>query len=347
MTHATPHTTNHPRRAHPAVVRAALRSRVRFTKQPQSIDPAGNITDYGYDARGNLILCTPKEKIMKSCMAICHVVLRVLMLGAFIFSSAVAQAEQFTFAPLGIGEEDTNFKSYRPSYFGLRVSDTNKDNIGEVKFQLSLKYQITKHDVVSDMAFFNPALSNWYFGYTQKSFWSIQRTSAPFREINFSPEFFKEIHFSDDNEDGFKFLRFGLYQHESTGEAGVGSHGWNTTYLEPVFKYGEVTLAPKVWVPAFFLAKKHTAPDNPDIFEYLGYTDIKAFYEPNKSWHHSLSYRQGKVAKRFGVQWQTEYALSSSNAKVFMQYWAGYGESLKDYNVKTNGLVVGFSTVWK
>jgi len=98
MTHAITTRTNKSRRAHPAVIRAALRARERLTKQTdgtpsqttsnqydragrltqvtdpagrtngttynahgeitQTTDPAGNLTQYGYDARGNLITVT-------------------------------------------------------------------------------------------------------------------------------------------------------------------------------------------------------------------------------------------------------------------------------------------------
>lgn len=262
----------------------------------------------------------------------------------------LASAEGLNSSSLfGIGYEDSNFKSYRPSYFGYRLNHSNKDNEGEVKFQLSLKYQITRSNVFEDVAYANSVMSNWYFGYTQKSFWSIQKSSEPFRESNFSPELFKEAHFSAwGSEDRFKFLRFGLYQHESTGEAGVGSHGWNITYIEPVWKYGDVSFAPKIWVPFFFSSKEKVAPDNVDIFDYYGYGEIKLSYDQSARWRHNMMYRQGSSSDQYGFQWQTDFAfnLDNLNPKVFIQYWSGYGESLKDYNNKTNGLLIGISAVY-
>ena len=267
-----------------------------------------------------------------------------------VLSPVLVSAEDLKSTSLyGIGDEDINFKSYRPSYFGYRVSHSNKDNEGEIKFQLSLKYQVTRSDVFEDKLYANKVLSNWYFGYTQKSFWSIQKNSAPFRESNFSPEFFKEAHFSEwDSVDVFKFLRFGLYQHESTGEAGIGSHGWNLTYIEPVWKFSDLTLAPKIWVPVLFTSKENAAPDNVDIFDYYGYGEIKLAYDQSRSLRHSLMYRQGKDSDKYGFQWQTDFAFNwdKLNPKIFFQYWSGFGESLKDYNNNTNGLVLGLSAVY-
>ena len=261
--------------------------------------------------------------------------------------SGITLAESFgskTF--LGIGLEDTNFKSYRPSYFGYRTNHSNSGYEGEIKFQFSLKYQLTKDDVLKDHAFVNAVSSNWYFGYTQKSFWSIQESSEPFRENNFSPEFFKEINYNNwENDKTLKLLRVGLYQHESTGESGVGSHGWNVSYLEAVFRYGNLVFAPKVWVPEFFSRKEDAAPDNPDIFDYYGHGELKLFYEQSNNLIHSLMYRQGHNSDLYGFRWQTDFYIKDWNPKFFVQYWSGYGESLKDYNNKTHGVVIGLSAV--
>jgi phospholipase A1 len=278
------------------------------------------------------------------------IVLKCILVCVSVLSPLLASAEGLSSSSLlGIGDEDFNFKSYRPSYFGFRVNHSDKDNEGEIKFQLSLKYQLTRSNVFEDKYYANHVLSNWYFGYTQKSFWSVQKESAPFRENNFSPEFFKEAHFSEwGSEDTFKFLRFGLFQHESTGEAGTGSQGWNLTYIEPVWKFGGVSLAPKIWVPFLFRSKEKVAPDNPDIFDYYGYGEIKLSYDQSDHWRHSMMYRQGSSSDLYGFQWQTDFAfkLDILNPKVFIQYWSGYGESLKDYNNNTTGLVLGLSAVY-
>ena len=278
-----------------------------------------------------------------------HFVVQVLVSSLLVMMPAIAISETFNVRSfLGVGDEDTNFKSYRPSYFGYRVNHSDENQEGEIKFRLSLKYQITQDDVTQDMPLVNALARNWYFAYTQKSFWSIQESSQPFRESNFSPEFFKEIQYSRwDSDDVFKLLRFGLYQHESTGEAGVGSHGWNITYLEPIFKYGKFTLAPKLWAPVFFRSKDKAAPDNPDIFDYYGYGEIKLFYEQTDDFKHSVMYRQGDNSDLYGFRWQTDFALRGRdwNPKIFFQFWSGYGESLKDYNNKTHGFVIGLSAV--
>jgi outer membrane phospholipase A len=248
----------------------------------------------------------------------------------------------------GLGEGNSNFQSYRPSYFGVRTNHNNDDYEGEIKFQLSLKYQLTPDNFSSNQTL-NTISNNWYFGYTQKSFWSIQESSEPFRETNFAPEFFKEITFNDWNNDKYlKAVRFGLFRHESTGEDGEDSHGWNTSYIEPIYKFGNFSVAPKLWVPALFQSKSDAAPDNEDIFDYYGYGELKVFYKQSPKIFHSMMYRRGNKSDRYGFRWQTDYALKNDfwNPKVFVQYWAGNGESLIDYDNRTYGLVVGLSTVY-
>jgi len=269
-----------------------------------------------------------------------------------LFASTTASAEEplKTEPYFGISKEDPLFKSYRPSYFGIRLNHSDKNYEGEVKFQLSLKYQLTDKDTLKNMKWMNRISKNWFFGYTQKSFWSIQEPSAPFRENNFSPEFFKEIDYNNWNDDNaLKLLRFGLFQHESTGEAGPNSHGWNRTYLEAVFKYGDLIVSPKIWVPALFSSKEHAAPDNPDIFDYYGYGELTLYYQQSDNIIHSMTYRQGHNRDLYGFLWQTDFSLFSIGdwtPRLFVQYWSGYGESLIDYNHNTHGIVAGLSAVY-
>ena len=205
---------------------------------------------------------------------------RALLTSALILFPGICSADSAAIKSFhGLGDEDSNFKSYRPSYFGFRSDHRNSDFVGEVKFQLSLKYRLTDQVELEDYPIINDVIKNWYFGYTQKSFWSIQEASQPFRESNYSPELFKEFKFSEVNDDkALKTIRFGLFQHESTGEDGPGSHGWNISYIEPIYQFGSVSAALKLWVPVLFRDEADVAPDNPDIFDFYGHGEFKLFY---------------------------------------------------------------------
>lgn len=245
-----------------------------------------------------------------------------------------------------IGKVDLNFYSYRPSYFGVTVDGSDESLNGQGKFQFSVKYEL-KED------------SGLFFGYTQKSFWDLQKKSAPFAETNFSPEIFNiyEVSKINDPDNYLKTVQVGWFRHESTGEDGDGSNGWNTSYIEPTYIIGDFTITPKIWVPFLFASKNTIAPDNPDIFDYLGYGELKLSFGTNKGNLHSLMLRKGKKADHISVMYQWDIGLDNIwntlglknsnvwNPNLFIQYWSGNGESLKNYKNHNNRLLIGFSLI--
>ena len=137
-----------------------------------------------------------------------------------------------------IEEQDLAFISYKPIYFGYTSSYSNPEDVGEIKFQLSFKYEL-----------FNK--SNLFMGFTQKAFWSIHKDSQPFREINFSPELF----YTHEIGKHFKSVTLGLFKHESTGEDGFDSYGWNLSYIEATFLYDRLSFSFMLWGPAVGLSE--------------------------------------------------------------------------------------------
>ncbi len=239
------------------------------------------------------------------------------------------------------------FHSYLPTYFGYTVDNSDSDNVRELKFQFSVKYEVLEN-------------SDWYFGYTQKSFWSIQKSSAPFRETNYSPDTFW---LSKTGISWMPVVQVGIYRHESTGEAGAGSHGWDITYLEPVFHWNNLSIIPRVWAPSFIQGfnPNKSAPDNPDIFKYLGYGKLSAVYGKESVGQLSLSLQHATIDN--SITWEAQADLSwKSIAEVvnrifgfghspewnpfyFIQARNGYGDGLKTYNVRTSSVVLGISLV--
>ena len=249
------------------------------------------------------------------------------------------------------GRIDTNFESYEPSYFGFVTGHKKSEYVGDVKFKLSLKYKI-----IEDFPL--------YFGYTQKSYWDIFKDSAPFRESNYAPEFFikKNLKF-----EYMPNIQLGIWRHESTGESGQGSHGWNTTYLEPTFCFNFSTkqcladkastgnyvfFQPRIRTFAFFGSKRRRAPDNQDILDYYGYIAAKLTYIHGKAWQLFVDGRVGSDDSKGGVEVKLDigshvlpFIPSDSTLKLFIQGWYGYGETLKNYNQKTDAIVIGLSAV--
>jgi outer membrane phospholipase A len=242
----------------------------------------------------------------------------------------------------------SSFKSYRPNYFGYTVRHSNSDNEGQIKFQLSLKYEVRQ-------------ASDVYFAYTQKSFWNIQQSSAPFAESDFSPEVFYLLR-REDPDNVIRYVQFAA-QHESTGEDGSGSHGWNIFYIEPTFVFlkDRLVITPKLWFPPPW-SKSKGASDNQDIFKYYGYGQLSLVFRSRIVGQHSFMYRHGRE-DFYGFQYQWDIRPDEFgcffdrmhdrpcdppgawNPQFFLQIWHGYGENLKHYNVSTSSIVLGISAI--
>jgi outer membrane phospholipase A len=236
-----------------------------------------------------------------------------------------------------------NLHSYRPSYLGVTVFNSDNSDKWQLKFQFSFKYQLVPK-----------VLEDLYFGYTQKSLWSIQKLSAPFKENNFAPELIY-IYDRIPTDSSLKAVIFGIARHESTGEAGDGSRGWNLSYVEPFFSLGDsFILSLKLWAPMFFLPKdKMFESSNGNIFDYYGYGELglKYRYDDKIQWRNS--FRHGTDARRYGIESQIDIDLSAIpiiknkyfNPTLFIQVWNGYGETLKTYNKSTTDVVIGLSAI--
>jgi len=248
------------------------------------------------------------------------------------------------FSPPAAGREDTTatrapvqsprFSTYKENYFLL----TTIDQYSQTKFQFSLKYRLFDG-------------TGFYFGYTQKSFWNAWGSplTSALRETNFNPEFLYDF-----AESPFWILppvTLGL-EHESNGKDGLDARSWNRAYVQwkTLSSDSVAAVRLKSWVPFMIVA------GNPDILNYLGYTDFEfdwnLLHRPELL-SFQIDVRKGAnldltrssvligfVIKPFELlDWKS---LSVLNGSFYFQYFNGYGESLENYNVPLHGLRAGF-----
>lgn len=234
------------------------------------------------------------------------------------------------------GKNELAFYSYKPTYFGISPYHNDSNNTGESKFQFSFKYEVF-HE------------SAWFLAYTQKTLWSTQASSGPVKETNYAPEVFYAL---DLESDVVPYIQFGVYKHESNGEAGTTSLQWNINYIEPVFIYEEYTLRVAIWVPLFFQSKGSASEDNAELFDYYGSGEVELFYHPENGDQHSLLYREGSINSVYALQYQWDVNINNFiegmgeegwNTSLFLQVFNGYGETLNTYNVSTTRVLVGLS----
>lgn len=209
----------------------------------------------------------------------------------------------------------------------------------ETKFQISFKKELL-HNVLG----FDETLA---VGYTQKSWWQTTQDSTPFRETNYLPEIFIYAPHKD-KESPLKGYQAGLL-HESNGRDGTNSRSWNRLYLTTYFQLGGVFIAPRAWYRIPEGTK--TSPsdtngdDNPDIHNYLGYGDLSFMYP----WHKHLFKATLRNNLRFdednrgAFEFEWTFPLGSSGVFGYLQYFTGYGESLIDYDQRSDRIGLGFA----
>jgi len=202
----------------------------------------------------------------------------------------------------------------------------------EAVFQVSAKHRI-----------FNTPV---YFAYTQISFWQAydHNNSAPFRETNYNPELF------------YRTERFPFYggqvgadigfEHESNGQKPPISRSWNLVYACPYYYHSDFLL---------YLKLRYRLPeddkefpeaavgdDNPDITDFLGYSDLHLYYR--FAWNHTvhLMIRGNMHTGNGGAVLNYSLPVPKSAMSFFtFRLSHGYGESLADYKKSLTRIGVG------
>ena len=221
--------------------------------------------------------------------------------------------------------------AYEPVYFGWPLTgDSN------AKFQLSLKFRFFNEK--AGLAQRYRFLEDLYFGYTQTSIWDITASSSPFEDTSYKPRLFYSNPSSWTSNS--LPLRLGIETglgHESNGQGGADSRSINIAYARPSLVLGrpgdwQLTFAPMVYD---YIEKE----DNPDINQYRGYVDWFAAVGKADSWQLSTVSRW--ASQGWSVQVDLSYpmrsvALGNLNGYLFFQYFDGYGETILNYNVRSD-----------
>lgn len=207
----------------------------------------------------------------------------------------------------------------------------------EAKLQISLKTKLLE-DVFGDNG-------DLWFGYTQSSRWQVYNSgiSRPFRETNHEPEVML-LWRTDYSLAGWRGRYVGLgVNHQSNGRGLPLSRSWNRVMLSTALESGEWTLSLRPW---WRIPESGGNDDNPDISNYLGRADLQLV----RSWgkqqfavtlRHSL--RTGR--DNHGAL-QLDYAFPiAGELRGHLQWFSGYGESMIDYNHRSNYFGVGVSLI--
>ena len=209
----------------------------------------------------------------------------------------------------------------------------NRLDTKEVKFQLSFKFPVLT-------GVFDKRTTLW-FAYTQRSFWQAydRSASSPFRETDYEPELF--FNYKSDIQLGpgsLDVVGLGL-DHQSNGRSNPFSRSWNRVTAHFDYSTDNWLFVVRPW---WRVPESRNSDDNPDIEKYLGYADYLAVVKLegdqtlSVELHNNLRTHDNLTSVSVG--WS--FPLTGS-LRGFVQYVNGYGESLIDYNHRTQRIGVG------
>ncbi len=169
--------------------------------------------------------------------------------------------------------------------------------------------------------------------YTQLNFWQVYASSQYFRETNYEPEIF--IQKLNHNW----LMRAGV-EHESNGRGGSYERSWNRAYLTGQLSGTDWLASLKVW--ALIFPAESVDLHNPDILYYLGRDQIVLAHKWGnvtlsiEAQNLESGLTRGYVEPTFSYQFAKHMSL-------YVQFFSGYGQSLIEYNHRTQAAGVGIA----
>ena len=202
----------------------------------------------------------------------------------------------------------------------------------ELSYQLSIKVKAAEQ--IAGLP-----IDIW-LGYSQQSFWQAynRAASSPFRETNYQPEVMAVVPLNKELAGmNLRYLNFGVV-HQSNGQTGTLSRSWNRVYSELGIDRGNFSLSGRVWRR---LDNAKSDNDNPDITDFLSHGDVHAVYRDN-GYEYSVTARRNWSTSHGSIQAGWAFPITT-NLKGYIQVFAGYGQSLIDYNYSQRSVGAGFN----
>jgi phospholipase A1 len=227
-------------------------------------------------------------------------------------------------------DRQPSFGMYRDNYFitGIPTNKRIDSHSTDVKFQISIHQRLFK-----SLLPFNTCL---LLTYTQKSFWNLYESSAPFAGNNYNPGLVlaKPLVFNNKLE-GMVSLAL---EHESNGLDTTQSRSWEYFVLAGSYFFNlNFSIQTKLWAG-------WTGKNNGDLLQYRGYGLIAFNYRTfNDRFWLSAVVNPRKRLGDFNTQLELNFKTNPKyNQYFFLQWYQGYGENLMEYERYTSMVRVGF-----
>jgi phospholipase A1 len=214
-----------------------------------------------------------------------------------------------------------------------QTPNNEKLNREEIKYQLSFKVPVWKN-ILNEP-------STLYFAYSQLSYWQAYNQEAFFRSTDYEPELFlaNELNFKIYKDFALNFFNIGA-EHQSNGFGNSLERSWNRIYLEGVASNGNFMMSVKPWC---IIHDYSWRAHNPDIGSYLGYMQLLFAYKYEKC---VVNFRTYGLGVHGGRHTSGELDLSfplTDYLNGYFQVFSGYGQSLIEYNHRTNSAGIGIA----
>ena len=216
------------------------------------------------------------------------------------------------------------------------------------KFQFSFDYRLAtwRQGEAGDVK-----LTTLRFGYTQRSLWDFNANSSPFYDTSYMPELAINTDLAAPREHSSGITWMGWragFLHESNGRDGLDSRSLNVVYVRPRFVVGSLDSWVLVMLPEL-QAYVGDVSNNPRIKDYRGYGRLRMYFGRNDGPTLQAIAWTGRHLDHPSCQLDFSYPMHASwlqiDAYFLAQYFTGYGESLRDYDRKSDALRIGFSLV--
>jgi phospholipase A1 len=175
--------------------------------------------------------------------------------------------------------------------------------------------------------------SSFEVAYTQLNYWQAYADSEYFRETDYEPEVFVQKPYHN-------WLFRGGAEHQSNGRGGLYERTWNRAYVTTQYSGVDWLVSLKLWAVIF--PSEASDLHNPDIIHYLGREQIVV---SKKYGDLTLSIEAQNIESGFSrgfVEPSASYQLTKHVA-AYVQVFSGYGQSLIEYNHRTQSAGIGFA----
>ena len=230
---------------------------------------------------------------------------------------------------------------YKPTYilpFYYTGSPYNKIYEGNTPDNQTLKSQEFKAQFSFKLSLFHdlfgPA-SSLNLAYTQLMYWQFYVNSQYFRETDYEPEIFISKMLTP-------HLRTNLgIEHQSNGRGGDLERSWNRTYINMIFSNNNWMVSLKPWLLIF--KNESSKLHNSDITHYMGHGETTFAYNLDNNTF-SLMFRN-QITSGFrhgGLEADWSFPIYKV-IKGYVQFFSGYGQSLIEYDHRTNSVGIGLT----